>query len=127
LTVYPECDVNIIDREKAYTRFGNNGITTASFNQRRSVSITVSRDGQSGSYAVNDLDGATLSKAVKKAEELAAIAPLNPERVSAPGPQQFPAVHDFDEATAHARSPQMIPHVNKIVDASARQKWSRQD
>ena len=122
LTDYPECEVNISDREEAYTRFANNGITTASFNRRHTLTVTVSRDGQSGSYAVNDLDDASLSKAVKKAEELATIAPPNPERMPPPGPQQFPEVHDFDEATANARSPEMIPHVKKVVDAAARQK-----
>jgi predicted Zn-dependent protease len=122
LTDYPECEVNIVDREEAYTRFANNGITTASFNRRHSVSVTVSRDGQTGSYAVNDLDDASLSKAVKNAENLATIAPPNPERMPPLGPQQFPAVHSFDEATANVRSPEMIPHVKKIVDASARQK-----
>jgi predicted Zn-dependent protease len=59
---------------------------------------------------------------VKKAEELATIAPPNPERMPPPGSQEFPQVHDFDEDTANARSPEMIPHVKKIVDASARQK-----
>lgn len=122
LSGYPECEVNISDREEAYTRFANNGITTASFNRRHSVSVTVSRDGQAGSYTVNDLDDASLSKAVKKAEDLATIAPPNPERMPSLGPQQFPPVHDFDEATANARSPEMIPHVKRIVDASARQK-----
>jgi predicted Zn-dependent protease len=122
MTEYPECEVNISDREEAYTRFANNGITTASFNRRHTISVTVSRDGQSGSYAVNDLDDASLSKAVKKAEELATIAPPNPERMPPPGSQEFPQVHDFDEDTANARSPEMIPHVKKIVDASARQK-----
>jgi predicted Zn-dependent protease len=122
LTDYPECEVEISDREEAYTRFANNGITTASFSRRHAVSITVSRNGQAGSYAVNDLDDASLAKAVRNAEELANIAPANPEHMPPAGPQQLPAVHDFDEATANARSPEMIPHVKRIVDASARRK-----
>lgn len=122
LSSYPECQVNINEREEAYTRFANNGITTASFNRRHTVSVSVTRDGQTGSYSVNDLDDASLSKAVKKAEELATIAPPNPERMPPPGPQQFPAVNDYDEFTANARSPEMIPHVKRIVDASVRQK-----
>ena len=71
---------------------------------------------------MNDLDDASLTNAVKKAEELATIAPPNPERLPALGAQQYPAVNDFDEATAKARSPEMIPHVKTIVDASLRQK-----
>jgi predicted Zn-dependent protease len=122
LSSFPECNISINDTEQAYTRFANNGITTASFSRRRSVSISVTRDGQTGSYSVNEFDDATLTGAVKKAEELAAIAPPNPERLSPLGPQEYPTVSDFDEFTASARSPEMIPHVKTIVDASLRQK-----
>ena len=34
LSTFPECQVSINDREEAYTRFANNGITTASFSRR---------------------------------------------------------------------------------------------
>ena len=122
LSTFPECQVNINNSEQAYTRFANNGITTASFSRRHTVSVSVTRDGQTGSYSVNDLDDASLRLAVKKAEELAAIAPPNPERLPAVGPQQYPKVNDYDEATASARSPEMIPHVKTIVDASVKQK-----
>jgi len=122
LTTYPECNISINDTEQAYTRFANNGITTASFSRRRSVSISVTRDGKTGSYSVDEFDDASLSNAMKKAEELAAIAPPNPERLAPLGPQEYPTVSDYDEATATARSPQMIPHVKTIVDASMKQK-----
>ncbi len=121
-STFPECNVNISGTEQAYTRFANNGITTASFSRRHSVNVSVTREGQTGSYSVNDLDDTSLKNAVKKAEELAAIAPVNPERLPAIGGQQFPKVNDFDEATATARSPQMIPHVKTIVDAAVAQK-----
>ena len=122
LSTFPECSISINETEQAYTRFANNGITTASFSRRRSVSISVSRDGQTGSYSVDELDDASLNNAVKKAEELAAIAPENPERLTPLGAQEYPTVSDYDEFTATARSPQMIPHVKTIVDASLKQK-----
>ena len=119
---YPECHVTVNDTEQAYTRFANNGITTASFSKRHSVAIAVTRDGRTGTYSVNDLDDSSLRSAVKKAEELAAIAPPNPERLPALGTQQYPKVNDYDEFTATARSPEMIPHVKTVVDAAVRQK-----
>src|SRR6185503_2640720 len=78
--------------------------------------------GRTGSMVVNDFDDAALRAAVKKAEELAAIAPPNPESLSPLGPQQYPQVFDFDERTATARSPEMIPHVKTIVEAAQREK-----
>ncbi len=73
MSTFPECQVTITSQEQAYTRFANNGITTASFSLRHTVSIvTTTRDGRTGSYASNDLDDDSLRTAVKKAEELAA-------------------------------------------------------
>jgi predicted Zn-dependent protease len=121
-STFPECQVTVSATEQAYTRFANNGITTASLGMRRNVSISVTRDGQTGSSAVDDLDEANLKAAVKKAEDLAAIAPANPERMPPVGPQKFPAVNDFDPDTANARAPQMIPHVKTIIDAAMKRK-----
>ena len=40
---FPECQVTLTASEQAYTRFANNGITTASLSLRHSVSIAVTR------------------------------------------------------------------------------------
>lgn len=122
MSSFPECQVTITQQEQAYTRFANNGITTASFSLRHNLSIATTRDARTGSYATNDLDDDSLRAAVKKAEELAALAPPNSERLSPVGPQQYPKTFDYDEATANARSPQMIPHVKTVIDAARGQK-----
>ena len=122
LSTFPECQVTVSATEQAYTRFANNGITTASLSMRQTVSIAVTRDGQTGSNSTDDLDEASLKGAVKKAEELAAIAPPNPERMPPVGAQKFPSVNDFDPDTANARAPQMIPHVKTIIDTAMKRK-----
>jgi len=121
-STFPECQVTVSASEQAYTRFANNGITTASLATRQSVSITVTRDSRTGQYAANDLDDASLKEAVKKAEELAAIAPPNSERLAPLGAQQYPRTFDFDERTARARAPEMIPHVKTIIDIALKKK-----
>ena len=118
LSGFPECQVTLTSSEQAYTRFANNGVTTASFNLRHNLSIVVTRDGRTGSMDVNDFDDASLKSAVKLAQELAAIAPPNPERLPAVGQQEFRATNDLDERTAAARAPEMIPHVKTIIDAA---------
>src|SRR5262249_52149603 len=100
----------------------NNGVTTASFSRRHSVSISVTRDGRTGSVFVNDLDDGALRVAVERAGGLAAIAPPDPGRGFAVGAPPYPALNDFDERTAKARAPEMIPHVKTIVQAASRQK-----
>jgi predicted Zn-dependent protease len=118
MSTFPECQVSITASEQAYTRFANNGITTASFNLRHNVGIAVTRESKTGVTAVNDLDDASLKAAVKKAEEMAAIAPPNPERMPPMGPQEYRSPGDLDERTAAARAPEMIPHIKTIVDAA---------
>jgi predicted Zn-dependent protease len=122
MSTFPECQVTVTSQEQAYTRFANNGITTASFALRHNLSIVTTRDARTGSYATNDLDDDSLRAAVKKAEELAALTPQNSERLSPVGPQQFPKTFDYDAQTANARSPEMIPHVKTIIDAAMKQK-----
>ena len=43
LTTFPECEATIRATEQAYTRFANNGITTASLSVTRELSIAVPR------------------------------------------------------------------------------------
>ncbi len=121
-STFPECQVSVSSSEQAYTRFANNGITTASMALRQSVSITVTRDSRTGVYGADDLDDASLREAVKKAEELAAIAPPNSERLPALGPQQYPRTFDYDDRTAKARAPEMIPHIKTIIDIALKKK-----
>ncbi|MDQ1473384.1 MAG: hypothetical protein QOJ99_4864 [Bryobacterales bacterium] len=121
-STFPECQVSVTASGQAYTRFANNGITTASLGLRQNVSVTVTRDAKTGSYAADDLDDASLRAAVKKAEELANLAPPNSERLAALGPQQYPRTFDLDERTAKARAPEMIPHVKTIIDIALKQK-----
>src|SRR5260370_42066022 len=105
LSSYPECQVTITSQEQAYTRFANNGITTASFSLRHNVGIAVTREGRTGATATNDLDDASLSAAVKKAEGVASIEPPRHERPGRVGGRNFPAVSDFEERAAGVEGP----------------------
>ena len=49
-STFPECSVSITSSEQAFTRFANNGITTAALVNRHSVSIASTRDGRSGRH-----------------------------------------------------------------------------
>ncbi len=121
-STFADCQVTVTSVEQAYTRFANNGITASAFSLRQDVSISVTRDNRTGVFAVNDLDDASLRAAVKKAEEFAAIAPPNPEHLDPVGSQKFPELPAFDERTAKARAPEMIPHVKTVIDEAMKRK-----
>lgn len=119
---FPECAVNINSSEQAFTRFANNGITTAALVNRHSVSITSTREGKSGRTVVNDLEDDALRTAVRQSEDLAAISPPNPEHQSPLGPQEYKETNDYDEKTARARAPEMIPHIRAAVELAIGKK-----
>jgi predicted Zn-dependent protease len=114
--------VTLSASEDLNIRFARNSITTSGFTIDRSVSISSTRDRKTGVTRTDSTDDSALRAAVKRSEELAAIAPANPEHMPPLGPQQYPAIENYDQETAQARSPAVIPHIRAIIDAAARQK-----
>ena len=112
----PECTVTLTETERVFVRFANNGITTSGFTSRRQVSIASTRDRKTGVIETSEIEDAALRAAVARSEELAAIAPENPEYMSSLGPQEYTDTGDYDEETAGARSPVLIPQISAIVD-----------
>ena len=120
---FPDCTASVSEQEVAYVRFANNGITTSALTLERSVTISSVRDGKAGVSQTTDLSGEALKAAVKRSEELAEFAPANPEYVEPLGPQKYADYDNWDDATAQARSPQMIPHVKSIIDRALGKKF----
>jgi predicted Zn-dependent protease len=114
----PECDASLRNTESSFIRFALNGITTSGFTVEQSLSITVGKEGRYGATTVDQFDDASLAAAVKEAERLAAITPPNPEREEPLGPQEYPAIENYVDATATARNDVMIPHVRAIVEGA---------
>ena len=119
---FPECTVTLGENQEAFIRFANNGVTTSGFTVERTVSVRTTREGKSGMSETTDWSDEALRAMVKRAEELAAIAPPNPERLPQLGPQKYADHENWDERTATARSPQLAPQVKAVLDAAASKK-----
>src|SRR5262249_7091093 len=119
---FPECTVSLSATEESYTRFANNGITNAGLAERRLIVIESTRDGKTGVIRIDETGDNALRAAVKRSEELAALAPPNPENMVSLGPQKYSRAAAYDEETARARSAQMIPHIRAVVEAAASKK-----
>jgi predicted Zn-dependent protease len=115
---FPECSVSLESSERAFIRFARNGITTSGFQLEQSVSIASTREGRTGSTQSSQFDDRALEEAVRLSERLAGIAPPNREAVDPLPRQQYPTWDHFDEATARARGPEMIPHVRAVIEAA---------
>ena len=114
---FPECSVGFTEDERSFVRFANNGVTTSGFTLERIVTIASTRDNKTGVSETTDLGDAALEAAVRRSEELAKIAPPDPERVEPLGPQKYPEYDNWDDRTSKARAPEMVPHIKAIIDA----------
>lgn len=119
---FPDCTVSIGEREEAQVRFANNGITTAGLTRERAITISSTQEGKTGTAETTEIEESALKAAVARSEELARIAPPNPEYVAPLGPQEYPRVPGPEEETAAARTPLMVPQVRAVIDAAQRSK-----
>ena len=69
-------------------RFARNSVSTAGETSNRSLSVSSSFGRRTGSASGNEFDDAALERTVRRAEELARLAPENPEWIEPLGPQQ---------------------------------------
>lgn len=122
LSSFPECSVTLGSEENLNLRFANNGITTSGFAVERSVIVSSTRDARTGAASTDQIDDTSLRAAVKRSEELAALAPENPEYMPPLGKQEYPPLDHYDEQTAQARSPVLVPHVRAIIDKARESK-----
>ena len=93
-------------------RFARNTVTTSGSAQNVSISIDVTFGKKTGSYSLNQFDDASLQKGVMKAEELAKLAPEDPEYMPPLDPQRYPNVNAYVETTANI-SPEFRADVAK--------------
>ncbi len=114
---YPEMGVNVWWRQNCHTRFANNHITTAGFTVDLHVTVEVTQERKTGSTSTTETSDEALTRAVRKAEELATLAPPNPEYIEPLGPQNYPEIPAYDEASANARSDALLPAVRTTIEA----------
>jgi predicted Zn-dependent protease len=81
-------------------RFARNDISTAGIVDNTSLSVSVAFGKRVGSASINEFDDAALERVVRRAEDLARLAPENPEFVPAVGKQTYRPTDMYSEATA---------------------------
>lgn len=118
----PDCSIQIQDSEEAFVRFANNGVTTAGFTVQRALFVTSTIDGKSGTSQTTEFEDSALKAAVQRSEDLAKISLPNAEYVEPLGPQKYPDISNWDDSTASARGPVLVPHVKSIIDEAQRNK-----
>lgn len=94
------CVINLGGSESGNIRYARNSVSTAGHQSNQSLAVTASYGKKSGTATIDEFDDASLEKVVKRAEELAKLAPENPEFMEPLGPQVYDSSKTYVEATA---------------------------
>lgn len=96
-----QCEVNLSGSDGGNIRYARSSVSTSGGISTNSLVVTSAFGKKSGVATINEFDDASLEKVVRRAEELAQLAPENPEFMSFLGPQEYgPESPTFSEATA---------------------------
>ncbi len=96
-----ECEANLSGNKSGNIRYARNTITTSGSQQSLSLVVQSSFGKRVGTVTTNELTDAAIEKAVRRAEELAKLAPENPEFVKNLGKQTYLTSKAHFESTAN--------------------------
>ncbi|MXV50824.1 TldD/PmbA family protein [Pedobacter sp. HMF7647] len=95
-----ECEVNLSSTDGGNVRYARNSVTTSGGVSQSSLVVQSSFGKKMGVATINEFDDASLEKVVRRSEELAKLAPENPEFVPNLGPQKYGESKTFIQSTA---------------------------
>src|SRR5688572_10480207 len=95
-----ECEVNLNGTHNGNIRYARNAVSTSGSITQTTLVVQSSYGKKMGVATINELDDASLEKVVRRSEELAQLAPENPEFVSNLGPQTHAESKTYVPATA---------------------------
>lgn len=94
------CSVFIAASDSGNIRFARNAVSTSGFTANRGIYVTSSFGRKSGSASGNAFDDETIERVVRASEELARLAPEDPEAMPPLGRQELAAGTAWADATA---------------------------
>ena len=93
-----EAEANFNGGTSGNIRYARNSVSTSGIVRNESLVVQSSFGKKTGTATINEFDDASLQEVVRRSEELAQLAPENPELLPPPGPAKF------DPAVCHANS-----------------------
>jgi predicted Zn-dependent protease len=93
-------EANLLGNTTGNIRYARNTVSTSGWTDDLQLVVQSSFGKRAGITTINELDDASLEKAVRRSEELARLAPENPEFMSPLEPQQYADVKGWFDATA---------------------------
>ncbi len=117
-----DATVSVSSEETAHIRFAENSFLTSGKRENRGANVTVWIEGRRGSSSTNNLDESSLRQAVEQAEQIARLAPVDPEYIPTLGAQTYRPTGGFVEATANISPAARAKAVGSILAESEKAK-----
>lgn len=95
-----ETEVSISGGRTGNIRYARNTVNTSGESNTITVAVNSVYGKKSGVATGNELDEVALKRIVEKSEEIARLAPENPEYMPMLGPQDYPETKNFSQKTA---------------------------
>jgi predicted Zn-dependent protease len=95
-----ECEANLNGNISGNIRYARNTVTTSGAVENATLAVQSSFGKKAGTATINEFDDASLQKVVRRSEELARLAPENPEYVEKLEPQAYLESKAYFDATA---------------------------
>ncbi|HSX65864.1 MAG TPA: TldD/PmbA family protein, partial [Pseudoxanthomonas sp.] len=100
LSTADECTATLTGSVDGNIRFALNNISTSGIVSNADLAVQVAFGKRVGTATINEFDDAALERVVRRAEDLARLAPENPEFMPAIDKQSYAASPTFSESTA---------------------------
>lgn len=95
-----EMSVSVSGENVGNIRYARNSVSTSGDSRNVSLAVTAVFGKRTGTATINEFDDESIKKTVARAEELARLAPENPEYVPMLGPQKYLETKTFADSTA---------------------------
>jgi len=112
------CEVSLRGSDGGNIRYARNAVSTAGQISTMSLGVSSTFGKKTGSATINEFDDASLEKVVRRAEELAMLAPENPEFMPLLGPATFDESKTFNANTAAMTPDTRAEMVGKSLSVS---------
>ncbi|MEZ0541258.1 TldD/PmbA family protein [Fibrella arboris] len=96
-----ECEVNLSGEKRGNIRYARNEVSTSGAKTNQNLVVQSAFGKKVGTATVDEFDDASLEKVVRRAEELAKLAPENPEYVGVLEPQTYLKSNGYFASTAN--------------------------
>lgn len=112
-----ETSVSINGVKTGNIRYARNSVSTSGESDNVSIAVTSVYGKKSGVATINELDIASLEKTVRRSEEIAKLAPENPEYMPMLGPQKYgESGNGYFESTANLSPDQRATAAFNSID-----------